>query len=122
MCTYVHICAHMCTCGHSLTMRDIPPPELPSGELLHLFSTHLQCTSAPPEEATIADTMNSRCAQLLALVEGKGSEAKSVRTQQLAELKEFVDRTWHEYAKVSSTDRTRWLLIAPQISHESCSV
>jgi hypothetical protein len=23
--------------------------ELPSGELLHLFSTHLQCTSSPPE-------------------------------------------------------------------------
>jgi len=76
--------------------------ELPSGEFLHLFSTHLQCTTAPPDSASSVDVMNARFAQLLALVEGRGIESESVRTRQLIELKAFMCRTL--------TPHDKWLL------------
>jgi endonuclease/exonuclease/phosphatase family metal-dependent hydrolase len=60
---------------------------LPDGVLLHLFTTHLQCTTAPPT-APAADDVGT--AQVLNLVEA-GTE--SVRQRQLLELKAFMDRT-----------------------------
>ena len=60
---------------------------LPDGVLLHLFTTHLQCTTAPPT-APAADDVST--AQVLHLVEA-GTE--TVRQRQVLELKAFMDRT-----------------------------
>ena len=60
---------------------------LPDGVVLHLFTTHLQCTTAPPT-APAADDVNT--AQVLSALEA-GTE--SVRQRQLLELKAFMDRT-----------------------------
>jgi len=61
--------------------------KLPDGEMLHLFVTHLQCTTAPPAQAGNNDDAGT--ARVLSMVEG-GTE--TVRRRQLLELKGFMDR------------------------------
>jgi hypothetical protein len=60
--------------------------------------------------ATLVDTMNSRSAQLFALLEGKGEESRSVRTEQLLELKHFVDRTCARASQRRPDAQVKWLL------------
>ena len=62
---------------------------LPDGMTLHLFTTHLQCTTAPPAEASCSSP-DSNTARVLNMVEG-GTE--NVRMRQLYEMKSFMDRT-----------------------------
>ena len=72
--------------------------QLPSGEPLHLFTTHLQCTTAPPEELlppaspSTVDTMSKGMLDLLEKGEEVvGGKCDSVRKRQLIELKAFMD-------------------------------
>lgn len=62
---------------------------MPDGVLLLLFTTHLQCTTAPPTKTVDAEEVSTE-ARVLNMVEA-GTE--SVRQRQLLELKAFMDRT-----------------------------
>ena len=72
---------------------------LPDGVLLHLFTTHLQCTTAPPTKTVDAEDVSAE-ARMLKIVEG-GTE--NVRQRQLLELKAFMDRT-------VCMEQDKWLL------------
>jgi endonuclease/exonuclease/phosphatase family metal-dependent hydrolase len=72
--------------------------QLPSGEALHLFTTHLQCTTAPPEairppaSPSAVDAMSSGMLDLLERGEKViGGKCDTVRKRQLLELKAFMD-------------------------------
>jgi endonuclease/exonuclease/phosphatase family metal-dependent hydrolase len=72
--------------------------QLPSGEPLHLFTTHLQCTTAPPEairppaSPSAVDAVSSGMLDLLERGEKvTGGQCDSVRKRQLMELKAFMD-------------------------------
>jgi endonuclease/exonuclease/phosphatase family metal-dependent hydrolase len=72
--------------------------QLPTGEPLHLFTTHLQCTTAPPaelrppESPSAADSINAGVLDLLEKGEKvSGGKCDSVRKGQLHEVKAFMD-------------------------------
>jgi len=72
--------------------------QLPTGEPLHLFTTHLQCTTAPPEELlppaspSATDAFNHKMLDLLEKGEHvSGGKCDNVRARQLVELKSFMD-------------------------------
>jgi endonuclease/exonuclease/phosphatase family metal-dependent hydrolase len=72
--------------------------QMPTGEPLHLFTTHLQCTTAPPQELlppaspSAADAVNKGILDLLEKGEVvSGATCDRVRKQQLKEIKAFMD-------------------------------
>lgn len=72
--------------------------QLPTGEPLHLFTTHLQCTTAPPaelrppESPSAADSINAGVLDLLEKGEKvSGGKCDSVRKGQLHEIKALMD-------------------------------
>jgi endonuclease/exonuclease/phosphatase family metal-dependent hydrolase len=72
--------------------------QLPTGEPLHLFTTHLQCTTAPPAalrppaSPSAADSINTGVLDLLEQGEKvSGGKCDSVRKGQLLEIKAFMD-------------------------------
>eukprot|EP00960_Hanusia_phi_P057568 763601-Hanusia_phi.AAC.5 len=81
--------------------------KLPSGNLLHLFTTHFQCDTAPPTELIKPSGPNGPSdleagenldngigiSVVKMLEERSGMSCGTVREQQLEELKSFVDKT-----------------------------